>query len=64
MSRKDYELIAAALRAEMDLFKGETSPFALTQRATIIAIAQRIALSLSEDNPRFNSERFLEAAIR
>lgn len=61
MSKKDYELIAAALREEYELHLGDSSPVAITRRITIVAIAQRIAIALAKDNSAFNSERFLDA---
>lgn len=60
MSRKDYEAIAAAIRAQADLYDAETEPLELF---AVEATACRIADTLAEDNPRFDRDRFLDAAI-
>ncbi|MDE2101169.1 MAG: hypothetical protein KGL39_28230 [Patescibacteria group bacterium] len=61
MTRKDYVKLAAALHAERpigvvktDAERGIVDMFEL--------VSKRIADVLAEDNPRFNRERFLEAA--
>jgi len=55
MTRKDYILIAAALKAAYD----ETYH---TVHAGIDAAAVALADALGRDNPRFDRERFLKAA--
>jgi len=64
MTRKDYVLIAAALKAARDgydyipalEFEGSPIETALNDAAGAIAAA------LARDNPRFDRERFLKAA--
>ena len=60
MTRKDYILIAAALR-------DARSSFAAMPNITVYTngvdnAATRVADALSRDNPRFNRERFLKAS--
>ena len=57
MTRKDYVLIAAALKSAHDGHNGR--PQALRGVADA---ADRIAIALARDNPRFDRERFLKAA--
>lgn len=64
MTRKDYILIAEAIREpreraqrEWELTEGESWKL---EANVIDNIALRIASRLKADNPRFNSERFLE----
>ena len=55
MSKKDYVLIAAALRESCD----DTAPYAAQRqwRADVTSIQ----IALAADNPRFDCERFLIA---
>jgi hypothetical protein len=58
MTRKDYVLIAQAIRTQIDFsakFEEEES------RAGAQNIAYDLAWKLYEDNPRFDRKRFLEA---
>lgn len=63
MTRKDYELIAAAVR---NAYKG-VNPFTDTPdtrqqiKDGICRASMAIADRLAEDNPRFDRERFLDA---
>jgi len=61
MTRKDYILIAAALKDAHALC---SHPFAgpVTAEAGCELAAQRVADALARDNPRFDRERFLKAA--
>jgi predicted secreted Zn-dependent protease len=52
MSRKDYGLIAEAIKARMDC---------TTQRAIVRDIANSIADKLQADNPNFDRAKFLKA---
>jgi hypothetical protein len=56
MSRKDYVAIALAIRAEYDA----TTP---GYESPLVAVARRIANVLANDNPRFDHDRFIEAAL-
>lgn len=53
MSRKDYELIADAIRDVIEDHKGDLT--------SADAVARKIADALSRDNPRFDSKRFITA---
>jgi hypothetical protein len=58
MTRKDYVLIAEVIKTQIEMsikFEEEES------RAGAQNIAYDLAWKLSEDNPRFNRARFLEA---
>ena len=56
MSRKDYELIVAALAAAYNSFTPGSEAAVGVIRAT-----STIALALQGDNPRFNADRFSNA---
>lgn len=58
MNRKDYELIAEAIKEEVLRWGGLTT-VAEVQMAS--AIASRIADALKRDNPRFDKARFMRA---
>jgi hypothetical protein len=55
MTRKDYILIAAALKKASERDASEGIP--VTYQA-----AYELATALGRDNPRFDRERFLQAA--
>jgi hypothetical protein len=58
MTRKDYVLIAQVIKAQIDMsnkFQEELSKVGAQN------IAYDLAWKLSEDNPRFDRSRFLEA---
>jgi hypothetical protein len=58
MSRKDYELIAAAIKFELNKW-GDLTSSAEVQMTR--AVAGSIAEALKRDNPRFDSIRFIRA---
>lgn len=57
MTRKDYILIAAALKASRpaDLYGNDTA------RKTWYATVSELSLSLARDNARFDATRFFDA---
>ena len=55
MSRKDYVMIAQAIRAELLLCDDEQQVWAIE------ALRDRLATALSEANHRFNVTRFKDA---
>lgn len=57
MSKKDYELIARALRAAHYRATGDGSV------KCIEIVANLIADGLESDNPRFDRQQFLQAAL-
>jgi hypothetical protein len=59
MTRKDYILIADALKAARSSY---TLPNVAIYHNGIANAAQRLADALARDNPRFDRERFLKAA--
>lgn len=61
MTRKDYELIAKALKQEIDHYNGLTE-YSVNRKAGAIAAACMVASHLAGDNPRFNHKMFLKAA--
>lgn len=58
MTRKDYELIAAALRETRETARKDLHPQA---EAMWEKVCEDIAHHLHCDNPRFNDERFMAA---
>jgi hypothetical protein len=54
MTRKDYQLIATALK---DALGAVDHP----QRVGAVLAAQELAYRLRDDNPRFDRKKFLEA---
>lgn len=54
MTRKDYVLIAAAIKSQLGFVPHERD-------LTIEAVAKAIAAALAQDNPRFDRERFMKA---
>lgn len=55
MTRKDYELIAGVFRYEIEAEPHDG------RRDAVIDTAERMAVELKADNPRFDSNRFLKA---
>jgi len=62
MTRKDYILIAAALKAVTEVPLGGTKDYAIGAAAGIAYATRELASRLGRDNPRFDRERFLKAA--
>lgn len=61
MSRKDYELIAAALREQVDAWPASGGEVVNLVIAVLVNTIESFADALEKDNPRFNRERFLSA---
>jgi len=61
MTRKDYILIAAALR-DVLLIDCPSVEYLNGARAAHVSAAERLADVLARDNGRFDRERFLKAA--
>lgn len=57
MTRKDYVLIAAALRTSLDISESQTPAQWLQFKQDCRCVAE----ALLKDNPRFDRERFLKA---
>lgn len=55
MSRKDYQIIAQALRESYEKVLPE-------HRGAVIATTEQIALALEQDNPRFSRSKFVQVA--
>lgn len=53
MTKKDYELTAAAIREQADATAYHDDP-----RAVMGAFTRRLAAALKADNPRFDTARF------
>lgn len=60
MTRKDYVVIAEALR---DCFSHSLDVYTCTNPQAVLEISNRIAAGLANENPRFNREHFL-AVVR
>lgn len=54
MTRKDYILIAEALRARVNI-----SSIVGSERTTVLSTTLMIAEALANDNPHFNREHFM-----
>ncbi len=63
MTRKDYELIAKALKSRMDNALGLSAAYRKTiSPAEVVGmVACELADELGQDNPRFDRSRFLMA---
>lgn len=66
MTRKDYEIIAAGIKSQVDFINSArdfaTNPdFIKVAMTTIENTAGNIAFKLGEQNPRFNRDTFLKA---
>lgn len=59
MTRKDYELIAKALKTQLELSRGFGEE---DGEAAVKNIAHDLAEALALDNPRFDRARFLTAS--
>ena len=59
MTRKDYEMIAAAFRVTVDAARGHVDAHALG--VALVATAATIANGCAKDNPRFDREKFMAA---
>lgn len=57
MSRKDYIAIAAAIK------KSQQHPGFEGDEQDLYIVASNVADALADDNPNFNRERFLAAAL-
>ena len=60
MTRRDYIIIAGALRKQFDHSLDVHMP---TNPQAVLQVADGIACALAKDNPRFNREHFL-AVVR
>ena len=58
MTRKDYVLIAAAIKQTVE----DMEPLSVAAQAALIGVSLNIAIELVHDNPRFDRARFLDAA--
>ena len=61
MTRKDYELIAAALRRSSCEVADRTSDYGDGVRTQFNVTASMLATALESTNPRFDRSRFLKA---
>lgn len=63
MTRKDYNLIADAIKNTRLPVSLTDERFYLMMLAATRTIAESVADGLAGDNPRFDRERFLKAAL-
>lgn len=61
MTRKDYELIAAAIKEAKPLLPPVADYAETTRQLGWQTTAHAVAEALARDNPRFDRERFLAA---
>ena len=62
MTRKDYILIAAALKESRSHIASPNASLRDARSETLDVTVGRLAEALASDNPRFDRERFLTAA--
>ncbi len=62
MTRKDYEMLAACLKAERDDMAGLTDRGMGTVRRALNSLELRITLELELDNSQFDGKRFADAS--
>lgn len=60
MTRKDYELIAAALLKSKPVLMGGLTDWDVSLQFAASVVS--VATALGTDNPRFDRDRFLKAA--
>ena len=60
MTRKDYELLAGTIRAEVETYSGV--PYGAAKVRALQYLAHRLTTNLKADNPRFDERRFMAAA--
>ena len=60
MSRKDYELIARAIK-DVGLFHSVGSSQMMRPEDVLFSVAMEVGRELANDNPRFDRGRFLVA---
>jgi len=60
MTKKDYQMLARAIRTAKDDYKdiGELHRLA---EGVVFNVINRITVALEEDNPRFDYQKFIEA---
>lgn len=56
MNRKDYELIAQAIREEL-----KSAEFAVAEVMAIRHVVSALAVAMRRENPRFDTDRFVRA---
>jgi hypothetical protein len=62
MTRKDYKIIAQAIKDSMEMNKHSWKTTDVTDRQIgIIGLAETLAIRLQEDNPNFKSDVFYKA---
>jgi hypothetical protein len=61
MSQKDYQLIADVLASSYARQNGNTTKLANIKREEIRDMAFRFSAALRTTNPRFDSDRFIDA---
>lgn len=68
MTRKDYELIAAAIRRSSTYFQSSmffpvSEKEQTERRAMLRHVTESIADRLADENPRFDRARFIDACL-
>jgi transcription elongation factor GreA-like protein len=60
MSRKDYRAAAAIIKDELDTVSDYSDRY--VAQASIVSIAENLAIMFKQDNSRFDRYKFLDAA--
>lgn len=61
MSKKDYEMVAESIRTDYEYFMSTTPTLSTISASAVKSVALGLSLAFSQDNPKFNSEKFLKA---
>ena len=62
MTRKDYQLIAETIRQEVDYLADHDSAYCGNARLmTLQVVTHNLSKRLSDDNPKFNADKFASA---
>lgn len=65
MTKKDYVMLAAVIKAELDLWTQETlipNHYAKNRAYGVRCLAVSLGAKLGLDNPRFDQDKFMIAA--
>ena len=63
MTRKDYILIASALRERLKVYEDSSSILPAYSEGFYAAV-KSIVIALKSDNPNFDEQRFIDAVIK
>lgn len=62
VTKRIYEAVAQALWEEQQTALEDSSPGGIAKVAVLTSVAHRLCSIFREDNPRFDSQRFMQRA--